>query len=133
MNNITIFTQFENIKPYQEEIQNLLKYTIIIYGRYQYTVLKNLIIAAAFGSQTIDYLDFNMFVRYIRNRLKEQQMTPSNFFNMKDRLRREEQNATCFGINISTILQKLPIQTYYEATAKYSNIPLSRLKALYFE
>ena len=131
MNNITIFTQFENIQLYQYEIQNLLKYTFIIYGRYQYTVLKNLIIAAAFGSQVINYIDFYKFVRYIRNRLKEKQMKPSNFFNMKDRLLREGKNATAFGINITTILQKLPIQTYYEATAKYSNIPLSKLRVLY--
>ena len=131
MNNITIFTQLKNITPYQEEIQFLLKYAIIIYGRYQYTVLKNLIIAAAFGSQTIGYIDFGMFVRYTKNRLKVKQMKPSDFFNMKDRLRREETNATCFGINIITILQKLPIQTYYEATAKYSNIPLSKLRVLY--
>ena len=131
MNNITIFTKLKNIKPYQEEIQNLLKYTLIIYGRYQYTVLKNLIIAAAFGSQTINYIDFYKFVRYTKNKLKEKQMKPSNFFNMKDRLLREGKNTTCFGINITTILQKLPIQTYYEATAKYSNITLSKLRVLY--
>lgn len=124
-------SQIPTSQPHVNELKTLLQFIMKKYGRYEYNVLKNLIVAAAFSSMINTYISFESFMKYITNHLppqnnntliKNKQMPPSDLFNIKSlRLKLQGSNATCFGIKVETILFKTTQETYIETIEHFRN------------
>ena len=115
-------SQIPTSQPHINELKTILQFTMKKYGRYEYNVLKNLIVAAAFSSMINTYISFDSFMKYITNHLKNKENPPSDLFNIKSlRLKQQGNNATCFGIKVTTLLFKTTQETYIETIEHFRN------------
>ena len=118
-------SQIPTSQPYMNELKTLLQFTMKKYGRYQYNVLKNLIITAAFSSMIESYVPFSHFMEGIKETIYGKGELPTNMFYMVSRLKYN--NATVFGINITTVFHKTTLETYIE-TLDYFITNIQRCK-----